>query len=68
MPAKPGHPVPCIRLDENGNPLPCPHEDFTITCEDDARHPGTHYRIAKCNLCPRTLMTAQQGPAPTEEE
>lgn len=68
MPANPQYPVPCVRTDANGNPLPCPHNDFTVTYENDERHPGTHCIIRRCNLCPRTLMSSAVGPAPEPEE
>jgi hypothetical protein len=66
MPAKPGHPVPCTRTDANGNPLPCPHEDFTVTYEDDPRHADKHYQKSACNLCDRVILVSLPGEAPEE--
>jgi hypothetical protein len=67
MAANPNYPVPCVRLDANGNPMPCPHADFTVTYEDDPRHANTHYQRSKCNLCDRVVLISLPGEVPEEE-
>lgn len=63
----PNHPVPCIRFDENGNNLPCPHGEFTVTYEAHPSKENCHFQRMQCDLCPLIRLNAMMGPCPVEE-
>lgn len=59
--------VPCPRLDEHGNALQCPYNDWTITHDDTDAEDGFHFERRACNLCGRCVVELLPGDLPQEE-